>query len=238
MRSTGIDPRFPIALRRVLLVCAMTGLGCGGGSASDSRSRETPDAGVASDSAAMADVDAAGTAGRTADAADGDSWGTSPDGGPWSPLCPEQPPVLQTKCAQPGLSCEYGNAWWNVSCDTIVDCAGGEWFTGAAGHSPCLPAPGPNSASCPADPSTAVGGGCPSDGLTCYYGQGSLCQCGPWGGDAGLTWACFPGGGCPSARPRLGSPCTSTATCTYAPCDYAESCVDGVWQQVPTQCGP
>jgi hypothetical protein len=40
-----------------------------------------------------------------------DVWGVPPDGGPWSPVCPESAPALGSPCTHDQLECEYGSAW-------------------------------------------------------------------------------------------------------------------------------
>jgi len=179
--------------------------------------------------------DAAGGASPD-DAGAADGWGSSPDGGPWSPLCPENLPAAGTPCAPESAECEYGDGWWNPACDTFVVCRKGAWQTETPYPATCSPPPGPNSASCPAGQGI-VSGVCPSDGLTCRYEEGSTCQCGHFDGpDGGITWDCFPGAGCPSTRPRIGSPCASTIGCTYIPCEFDESCALGIWVSTPTGC--
>jgi hypothetical protein len=92
----------------------------------------------------------------------------------------------------------------------------------------------PNSGSCPSSIAIpSAGGPCTDNGLTCAYSTG-VCNCavffgGIEVGDAGPSWTCNPGAGCPVPRPRLGSPCTGNASCTYETCSFGEDCQDGVW---------
>jgi hypothetical protein len=58
---------------------------------------------------------------------------------------------------------------------------------------------------------------CPSNELFCYY-PGGTCVCEV--SDAGSSWSCtVPASGCPSTRPRLGSPCDPAfaGECDYLP---------------------
>ncbi len=161
----------------------------------------------------------------------GTPWGVPPDGGPWSPICPEMPPTLGTACSLAAESawCEYGDAWWDLSCDTLVQCVAGQW-TVVQTLSPCFPQPGPNSSECPATPG-AVQGPCADAGLTCYYGMGlfegcrATCHAGP-------MWTEGPQGGCPDARPRFGSACEAPGlVCNYGdPSGLLLECVQDVWQ--------
>jgi hypothetical protein len=166
----------------------------------------------------------------------------SPDAS--GPLCPATVPALGTPCtASPefaggpwvGLYCEYGDAWWSIACDTVVVCdeSRGQWTPAAAveTYAACGPQPGPNPASCP----SGIGYGdrgmpCPDAGLTCYYGPGASCLC-VEDGDAGAIWSCQPDEpGCPTARPRVGSPCTTSPNCFYGNDGFGTVCVGGVWQ--------
>lgn len=149
----------------------------------------------------------------------------------WSLVCPDSVPTVDTPCTQDQLQCEYGDAWWNVSCDTTVQCIGGQWITDQPSTSPCLPAPEPNPPSCPQNP-TAIGHtSCPQLNVECVYGQGVFCTCDSNDPDGGNPyWGCLPEPGCPASRPRLGAPCTGGQVCTYESCVYTQQCVDGVWQ--------
>jgi len=94
---------------------------------------------------------------------------------PWSEVCPDTLPALGSACLQPQLECEYGNAWWNVSCDSSVYCNNGTWASLSPSSATCLPAPGPNPASCPSGGFIGEGMSCPQVGLTCFYGEGAQC---------------------------------------------------------------
>jgi hypothetical protein len=166
--------------------------------------------------------------------ADGAPWGT--EGGPWSPECPAAQPSAGSSCAGVMTVCEYGDAWWDVSCDTVLSCANGTWALSPPSQGSCVPAPGPNPAACPTDPSTIQkSASCPEDQLDCYYGMGTSCICtvGAVHPDAGPTWSCAPEPGCPSTRPRLGSSCSeSTQVCGYGvgSAGVGEQCLNGTWQ--------
>jgi hypothetical protein len=157
---------------------------------------------------------------------DASTWGESPDGGSWSPICPELAPASGTKCAPEavGQYCEYGSAWWSSACNTVMYCdtQGGTWGPFNPVSTGCLPEPGPNCSTCPTNPS-GLAGPCADEGLTCYYGEGSNCTCRVVPGQQHATWGCFPTAGCPSTRPRIGSSCNSPP-----PSDCPYSCYEGV----------
>jgi hypothetical protein len=164
-----------------------------------------------------------------------------PDAGPWSPVCPASLPATGTPCTGQD-QCEYGDAWWSVGCDTVVQCQNGQWGPYQPGAG-CTPKPGPNPASCPGTyGSVPVGQSCPSLGLSCVYGQG-ICACDyPFGpppppGNNG-NWNCLPEQGCPFPRPRLGSACPTDGTsCTYEEvCSYTQNCTGGIWQAQQVAC--
>jgi hypothetical protein len=165
----------------------------------------------------------------------GASWGQPDGSGPWSAVCPESAPDAGSACSTEGAYCEYGDAWWDVSCDTVVECTGGAWQTAAVSEETCFPAPGANPGSCPASPSTIPDGApCRVPGLACYYGLGAVCACsipgGPGESDGGSEWSCGPDPGCPSSRPRLGAPCTGNQICEYDDASgFAEVCQGGTW---------
>jgi hypothetical protein len=174
--------------------------------------------------------------------------GGGPDGGgvdgspPWSPVCPASLPASGSSCAGQDVQCEYGDAWWSVSCDSVAQCQGGQWTTFQPSFEPCSAKPGPNAASCPADfASVPQGAACATNGLSCIYDQGE-CSCevpleGPVEIDGGTGyWGCVPEQGCPFPRPRLGSPCHGNMSCTYEECSYAQTCQGGVWQAEEEAC--
>ncbi len=220
MRRAGL-----IAL--LLVVC-----GCGGtvDGAADAGSG-SPQAEAGLDSPQSSDAYDAGAS---------DAWGVPPDGAAWSLVCPESPPALGSTCSQStSIQCEYGDAWWNAACDTVVVCAGGHWskLPMIAG---CTSAPTPNSLACPSDPVSAAGAACSSAGTGCYYDLGANCYCttGPFAPpDASAKWICVPGSGCPLTRPRLGASCNSTsAECVYNGCVSSEACVNGAWAAMTFGC--
>ena len=143
-------------------------------------------------------------------------------------MCPESEPAVFGACQHAGLECEYGNAWWNVSCDDVFECMNGQWQTVEPnGLSTCEPAPGPNPSSCPADQGGFTEGSqCAVPGVDCFYGQGLNCICGVVG-DASV-WGCT-APGCPTSRPRLGAGCNITNVCGYGPNGFTEGCSGGIW---------
>jgi hypothetical protein len=167
-------------------------------------------------------------------------WGTS-DRGPWSPVCPDQAPAPDSSCPsdQNGLLCEYGNAWWNVACDTVMECYNGTWQKAGIIEGTCLPEPAPNAPACPMNIAVITDHeACSDPGLHCYYGQGPNCSCtANTETDAGPWWICLPIATCPPSRPRLGTACNDpSASCAYDECTYFEICNNGVWQATPSGC--
>ena len=142
---------------------------------------------------AAAALGALGCGGATFSAGSGDAGGgdSSPappdaepydsggdDSAPSNPLCPLAAPTTGTACDADMLECEYGDAFWNVSCDVVMQCAGGRWsvesFPALGG---CTPKPGPNPSSCPPDyASVPSGSTCSKTDLLCTYLQG-VCTC-------------------------------------------------------------
>ena len=59
-------------------------------------------------------------------AADGGPWGVPSEGGAWSTVCPATQPTTGGACGGDAV-CEYGSAWWDVSCDTVMQCTAGAW---------------------------------------------------------------------------------------------------------------
>lgn len=163
------------------------------------------------------------------------SWGQPDSAAPWSPFCPDSAPSAGSTCSSEGVYCEYGEAWWDVSCDDVLRCIGGSWQTAAVSEQTCFPAPGPNAPSCPSSPLTIpAGAACAAPGTACYYGQGAVCTCSIPAGldapDAGPSWACGPDPGCPSSRPRLGAACSAGPICEYDDASgFAEVCQGGAW---------
>ncbi|HEY8039615.1 MAG TPA: hypothetical protein VIF15_07465 [Polyangiaceae bacterium] len=155
---------------------------------------------------------------------------------PWSPVCPIGMPAAGASCSPEGAQCEYGGAWWSVSCDTVMQCQSGRWSVFRPSFAQCSPPPGPNPPACPADyASVPQGGQCTPSGLSCNYAQANCSCLVPLGGpvqiDGGSAyWGCVPEPGCPMPRPRLGTACGGSSTyCTYEACSYGESCQGGVW---------
>lgn len=218
-------PRMRTLLTTLLL--SAVGVGCGGSVSGASHDGGGPD--VFNDAKNPQDG-----GGPNEDGPIGDS--EISDAEPWSAVCPASAPTVGSACSQDMLFCEYGDAWWNVACDTVVRCYGGQWIHAEAGGSGCLPAPGPNPPACPTS-GTAIGP-CPEAGLTCNYLQGVVCQCltAAAAPDAGPKWDCIPEPGCPTTRPRLGSPCTGGVSCTYELCAYMEICQNDVWQPQSYSC--
>ncbi len=162
-------------------------------------------------------------------------------GTPWSPVCPDALPALGSPCtpthtaAPVPVACEYGDAWWDVACDTVVTCDGG-WTIATPAGTQCTPKPGRNPASCPSSLG-ALPHACASGSPTCYYGT-VTCFCQIEGlpyppPDAGMFWSCdVPQGACPAVRPRLGAACSNDGLlCNTGGGLFGEECLGGFWQQ-------
>lgn len=107
--------------------------------------------GVASSSASSSGANSSSGSG-VSDAGNDDAEGPSPwdasSDAPWSPVCPTELPTTNSACTTANIECEYGDAWWNPSCNQVVKCYNGNWIVANAGSGSCLPAPGPNAAAC------------------------------------------------------------------------------------------
>jgi hypothetical protein len=204
--------------------------------ANDSAS-PTSDGGGGSDASGGQDGSLDGT-GPSSDSGGGDA----PS---WSPSCPADLPAIGTQCTHLSLQCEYGSAWWSISCDSVVQCVQGTWSVYDPSSEACTGQPG-TPPGCPGSYSLVVqGGACATHGLACGYAQGECwCQV-PQGSnqlDAGADWICLPGPNCPVPRPRVGAACSgdptggSTSPCSYETCTYAEICQNGVWQAEQEGC--
>ena len=175
---------------------------------------------------------------------------SSPDEGidvSLSASCPISPPTVGQACSglANGFQCEYGASFWAV-CDSVFVCNGGTW-TADNTHGAC---PGEENVDCPSSLSQITqGGDClgqSKSNETCDYGGGS-CVCeGFCGGVAlpdaatGPTWKCSaPDPTCPPERPRFGSSCTGSASCSYDICCAGSDmqCQNGTWQGTTMMAG-
>jgi hypothetical protein len=216
--------------RCVAFLAILSTTACGGRTGGD----QIADAGDAATPQGDSEVSDSGAVDAGSDV---DPW--SPDAtGPWSPVCPTLPPTVGTACsATDRTQCEYGDAWWNASCNPIFWCQGGSWQVFSPGNTNCMPEPGPNPGGCPADQGAIGDTPCSQQGLQCYYGKGANCTCVPFGGDGGpLRWGCLPGAGCPTTRPRLGQSCSGDIICPYEACALTEACVGDLWQAINGGC--
>ncbi len=163
-----------------------------------------------------------------------------PADSPAARSCPMVKPALLSKCSAPGLQCEYPSTdagiQNDIGCSTIVQCDGSLWKH--AGFSLTCQLDSDNPALCPGPGST---GGICSKSMLCNYPT-KICYCtsasggGPVTDGGSLEWVCEPGPGCPMPRPALGSKCSGTPTCSYAPCLYNEVCLGGLWQASGVVC--
>jgi hypothetical protein len=232
MRVPSIVP-----LAAVASALAVLTLGCGGavaGSLSGSGDSGAPEGSTHDSGPAPFDA-----GGDDASSNDGGGHDASP---PLSPDCPAALPTAGSACTHENVQCEYGDAWWSVSCDSVVQCQSGVWTPFKPSYEPCSAEPGPNSASCPADFAAVPQGECSMNGLTCVYPQGE-CSCavllgGPVQIDGGVAdWGCVPEQGCPFPRPLLGTPCSGEGIdCTYEACSYGETCTNGLWEALEEGC--
>jgi hypothetical protein len=218
--------------RWVGIVIAGWSVGCGGTTFTEGQS--DGDASASDSSASDANA-------RDGDISDGGASDSSP---PLVHGCPTAAPTAGAACTDESLECEYGNAWWSVACDVVMQCTNGQWQSAHPSYEPCSPEPGPNPSGCPSTSgSIAQGSVCAPNDESCYYPD-AFCQCiVPLGGPAQIDggtafWSCLPGMGCPYPRPPLGSACTqpSSDDCTYEACSYGQSCVNGAWQGSAEAC--
>ena len=105
-------------LAAVTLLAALT-QACGGAASSLYFSGPGDDGGVSEDGGVLPD----GAPAPAPDAAGTDA------GPPWSPVCPNALPATGTSCLGENLQCEYGSASWSVSCDAVVQCQNGQWWS-------------------------------------------------------------------------------------------------------------
>jgi hypothetical protein len=161
------------------------------------------------------DTDGGGTDGGGIDAAPGTD-------------CPSQPPSAGATCSKEGLQCEYGgDPRW--VCNGIATCSQGAWSVVKGSNDDC-PTPPANPPPCPSTFEEAQNAGaCTDTGTICNYSTSSatrFCSCFTFGGPVqldggGATWECGQAydPSCPTARPRVGSPCTQPDTyCAYDVC--------------------
>jgi hypothetical protein len=165
-----------------------------------------------------------------------------------SAACPNPPPSEGESCTVgEGFQCEYGTKFWAV-CDVLFTCTNGAWHMNVTQS-----CPGNENADCPSSLSQITNGGdClgqTQEGDTCSYNVPQLphgvCTCsgscgGPFNPDAGITWKCDAvDPTCPWPRPRFGSTCTGSASCTYDICCAGSQmqCKNGTWQGMTEMAG-
>ncbi|HSQ68207.1 MAG TPA: hypothetical protein VLM85_33585 [Polyangiaceae bacterium] len=155
--------------------------------------------------------------------------------------CPLSPPKVGDPCAAP-QQCEYGPSF-HPECDTMVQCtSGGTWALEWDGVTSCTF----TDQGCPAVLADIDSPSCPSQGMSCNFGD-TQCDCvGGCGGGAQLhggaplgQWSCVTKDGtgtCPWPRPRIGTACGPTDFgCAYAAAccpGWNMACTSGVWQGV------
>ncbi|MGH7295459.1 MAG: hypothetical protein ACRELB_11025, partial [Polyangiaceae bacterium] len=176
----------------------------------------------------------------------GGEGGGGGDGGGLAPGCPASAPSAGAACASVGLECEYGNDL-NVDCDTIARCDSTGWtLTPPAAQGCPTPAPGTD---CPGSYAAVPQQATCSTAATCAYPEGTCsCEvyCGPQypvghpcEGGTPMTWQCTGAPqGCPAARPRVGSACsTDGQSCDYGDCNaIGVVCRDGTWHTQMNGC--
>ncbi len=186
------------------------------------------------DGGARSDSGGSSDSGAGQDSGGGTSDGGTGEGGGTGPACPVSPPPLGGACLTLGLECEYGSDP-NPACDQLVQCTSSGWQS-AGGPTTCT------GGTCPATyAQVPVGQSCVPTNLTCDYPEGT-CICSLGTGPIGTSphWICWPAtSGCPSPRPRIGSPCGQPGlSCDYGACagGVELECKDGTWQQALTPC--
>ena len=168
--------------------------------------------------------DAGNDAGQDGALLDSSQDGTSQDSGPQL-TCPSAVPSSGGACGTEGLECEYGvDPRW--TCNTIATCSGGVWGVATSTDPTC---PSRSAPQCPPSINDVEQGtSCSPSNISCDYAVASFtafCVCANLGGpieaDGGSSkWRCSnPVGGCPQARPLLGSSCSVTnEQCDYSVC--------------------
>jgi hypothetical protein len=238
-------------IRRTLSVLVLVGVG-GGVGCGEAFVAEGPTDGSSDGSrqgGGDASLDAPADSGTdTPVATDGGSDVASDAGPPWSPICPTDQPKVGSTCVAAGAVCEYpigAKLEYDVSCDLVLECTKAVWTRDTEFNTTTCELDLPNSSSCPLTYTALTASpdeGCSDDNLRCEYAD-HVCVCShPLGGpieiiDAGETWSCNPGAGCPLPRPRLGATCsTANQVCTYVTCEFQETCLDGSWQGEAAAC--
>jgi hypothetical protein len=158
------------------------------------------------------------------------------DGGA-SGSCPPSPPPSGSPCPQVGFACEYGVSP-SPLCDQLAQCSGSGWMYQGGASCPAGACP-------PSYGSVPLAGGCQPQGLVCGYAEGT-CTCSNGGllvridAGTGAMWRCFAQqAGCPSPRPRIGTPCAQAGqNCDYGACygGVTLTCRGGTWQQAAVPC--
>ncbi|HEY4013575.1 MAG TPA: hypothetical protein VGM06_09570 [Polyangiaceae bacterium] len=217
-------------------MCLAPMAGCGGAAFVLGTDAGGADTGVSGDDGSTADTGVPTDAGGLEDGPAIDAGSGTDAGG--SPLCPTSPAARASACPRVGLACEYGTST-NVACDTVVMCMASGWSVTEAVSCPM--------GTCPATyDAVPMGEACAPSGLGCGYAKGT-CICssstGPIeviDGAVAIDWHCFPAmTGCPSPRPRLGTPCVDAGvSCNYGACSGGVelSCDGGVWQEESVPC--
>lgn len=148
--------------------------------------------------------------------------------------CPSSAPAGGAACVG-NFQCEYGGSPLST-CDTVATCNGTTWQLTLGGPQDagwCVAASG-----CPATLGDAMDAGACSSSAVCHYLEGT---CGCTNG----AWQCVhpTSPDCPVQRPRIGSPCSTTASCSYG--QYCSTlfgdvltCTCGTWQQAGSGCPP
>ncbi len=157
-------------------------------------------------------------------------------------VCPATSPAHGSQCDDPGLMCEYDDGPI-LGCRGWMECGtDGLWFV----MDPNCTSWPPPAVQCPPEPLPP--GPCSEEqnGTICLYPDDTQCGCtnclgGPCGGQP--QWICVPppGGGCPSAAPTFGQPCSPEGLeCLYGSCALGtqgeRDCDGGVWVDVEIMC--
>jgi hypothetical protein len=148
--------------------------------------------------------------------------------------CPATAPTDGAACAgETAGPCEYGDDPL-TGCNTIASCSGGVWYVSTPFQPTC---PTVTSVVCPAsfaeaqDPTSPPACTSFAGKVICVYPEGP-CRCGD-----GVVDCTVPAAGCPTIRPRAGTPCsTGPGGCAFwgaGSCDgQSMTCACGVWQPV------
>ncbi len=231
----------------LLLLSLLAVVACGGATFSGPDAGDGGGSSSGSASGGSSGSSSGSSSGGTTSSSSGSSSGGTTSSSSGSPVagCPGSLPTQFAPCSENGLVCEWGTSP-DPSCDDSATCNSGSWAIPSAPAGVCAPsAP----IVCPSSfASVARMSACTPYGGFCDYPEGR-CACSVPEGPAMMNppsaiWLCQDAGpGCPTPRPRLGTPCSPKEEgmqCDYGSCTVpggsAEQCTAGVWMPAAVGC--